>query len=140
MVKMKKSIFCIFLLIYAGVLIIGIIGQKRELNIETFDIDAQTEQEIKDEIIIAEFIQDIEKAVKCYYTKNLFKNVTGYDYETTILEVKKLNNGLIHIKFGVTPQVGAHNPIGFEEITYTIDSSGNKQFVDYQHKSYSENK
>jgi len=59
---MKKSIFCIFLLIYTGVLIIGIIGQKRELNnIETFDIDAQTEQEIKDEIIIAEFIQNIEK-------------------------------------------------------------------------------
>ena len=51
---MKKSIFCIFLLIYVGILIIAIIGQKRELNIETFDIDAQTEQEMKDEIIIAD--------------------------------------------------------------------------------------
>ena len=71
--------------------------------------------------------------VEEYYVQNLSEDVTVYNYETTILEVEKLDGGLIQIKFGVTPQVGAHNPIGDDEVTYTIDSSGNIQTVDYQH-------
>lgn len=47
------------------------------------------------------------------------------------MDIKKLDDGLIQIKFGVTLQVGAHNPIGYDELTYTINSSGKKQFTDY---------
>ena len=57
------------------------------------------------------------------------------------MDIKKLDDGLIQIKFGITPQVGAHNPIGYDELTYTINSSGKKQFTDYQHvKNYSANR
>lgn len=47
----------------------------------------------------------------------------GKGYETDILEVEK-TNGLISIRFGVTPQIGAHNPLGYDELLYSIDSSG----------------
>ncbi len=69
------------------------------------------------------------------------KNVTVYDYETSIISVEKLDGGLIQIKFGVVPQEGAHDPVGFDVMTYTIDSGGTKQMTNYQHvKTYHENK
>ena len=106
-----------------------------------FNINAQTEQEIKDEIIIAAFIRDIEKSVQHFYTQNLSKNVIVYDYETSIISAEKLDGGLIQIKFGVVPQEGAHDPVGFDVMTYTIDSGGTKQMTNYQHvKTYHENK
>lgn len=130
---MKKNVLLILLLICVGMLIIGIFSRKKEQSLETFNVNVQTEQGIKDELIIAVFIQNIKKLVEEYYVQNLSKDVTVYNYETTIWEVEKLDGGLIQIKFGVTPQVGAHNPIGYDEVTYTIDSSGNIQTVDYQH-------
>lgn len=33
----------------------------------------------------------------------------------------------------VTPQVGAHNPLGYDELAYRVDSSGNKELVAYEH-------
>lgn len=130
---MKKNVLLILLLICVGMLIIGFISRKKEQSVETFNVNVQTEQGIKDELIIVVFIQNISKLVEEYYAQNLSEDVTVYNYETTILKVEKLDDGLIQIKFGVTPQVGAHNPIGYDEVTYTIDSSGNIQTVDYQH-------
>ena len=132
MSKMKRNVLFILLLICVGLLLIGIYSRKIGQSIETFNVNVQTEQGIKDELIIAVFIQNIRKLVEEYYAQNLSEDVTVYNYETTILEVEKLDGGLIQIKFGVTPQVGAHNPIGYDEVTYTIDSSGNIQTVDYQ--------
>ena len=114
-------------------LIIGIFSRKKEQSLETYNVNVQTEQGIKDELIIAVFIQNISKLVEEYYAQNLSEDVTVYNYETTILKVEKIVGGLIQIKFGVTPQVGAHNPIGYDEVTYTIDSSGDIKTVDYQH-------
>ncbi len=130
---MKKNILLILLLIGIGILIVGISNSKEEQDIETFNVNAQTEQEIKDEIIIAAFMQNIRQVVESYYTQNMSRDVTVYDYETTILDVEKTDGGNIQIKFGVTPQVGAHNPIGYDEIIFTIDANGNKKIVDYQH-------
>ena len=132
MSKMKRNVLFILLLICVGLWLIGIYSRKIGQSIETFNVNVQTEQGIKDELIIAVFIQNIRKLVEEYYAQNLSEDVTVYNYETTILEVEKLDGGLIQIKFGVTPQVGAHNPIGYDEVTYTIDSSGNIQTVDYQ--------
>ena len=130
---MKKNVLLILLLICVGMLIIGIFSRKKEQSLETFNVNVQTEQGIKDELIIAVFIQNISKLVEEYYAQNLSEDVTVYNYETTILKVEKIDDGLIQIKFGVTPQVGAHNPIGYDEVTYTIDSNGNIKTVDYQH-------
>ena len=131
--EMKKDIVYLLLIICTAILLTEMIGTKREQNIPTFNINAQTEQDMKDEIINAAFIRDIEKSVQHFYTQNLSKNVIVYDYETSIISVEKLDGGLIQIKFGVVPQEGAHDPVGFDVITYTIDSVGTKQITDYRH-------
>ena len=105
---MKKDIVYLLLMICTAILLTEMSGTKRGQSIPTFNINAQTEQEIKDEIIIAAFI-------------------TVYDYETSIISVEKLDGGLIQIKFGVVSQEGAHEPVGFDVMTYTIDSGGTKQ-------------
>ena len=132
-IKMKKKIGIILLVVCIGILLIETFQQEREQNIETFNINVQTESEMKNEVIIATFIQDIREIVQKYYEKKILRDVVVYNYETTVLEVKKLDDGLIQIKFGVTPQIGAHNPVGYDEVTYTINSTGNKKIVDYQH-------
>ena len=118
--EMKKDIVYLLLIICTAILLTEMIGTKREQSIPTFNINAQTEQEIKDEIIIAAFIRNIEKSVQHFYTQNLSKNVIVYDYETSIISAEKLDGGLIQIKFGVVPQEGAHDPVGFDVITYKI--------------------
>lgn len=114
-------------------MIIGGFERKKEWGIETFNVNVQTESGIKDELIIAVFIQNISKLVEEYYAQNLSADVTVFNYEIAILKVETIDDKLIQIKFGVTPQVGAHNPIGYDEVTYTIASSGNIKTVDYQH-------
>lgn len=69
--EMKKDIVYLLLIICTVILLTEMIGTKRGQSIPTFNINAQTEQEIKDEIIIAAFIRDIEKAVQHFYTQNL---------------------------------------------------------------------
>ena len=138
---MKKKAFLILILLGIEVLLLGIFTDQKEQGVEVFNVNAQTEAEIKDELIIAVFIGNIEGEVKEYYKYNLSRDVAVYDYETAIMDIRKLDGGLIQIKFGVTPQVGAHNPIGYDELIYTINSSGKKQFIDYQHiKNYSVNR
>ena len=59
--------------------------------------------------------------------------IAVYDYEIAIVDIGKKEPGFISVKFGVTPQVGAHNPLGYDELVYRVDSSGNKELVGYEH-------
>lgn len=110
----------------------GINWKGKQDQIETFSVSAVTENEIKDELIIAVFIESIRKHVQDFYSEFYTGEVMVYNYETDILEVKK-SNGLITVKFGVTPQIGAHNPLGYDELVYTVDSSGSGQMIEYEH-------
>lgn len=93
----------------------GVSWKGKQDQIETFSVSAVTENEIKDELIIAVFIESIRKHVQDFYSEFYTGEVMVYNYETDILEVKK-SNGLITVKFGVTPQIGAHNPLGYDEL------------------------
>ena len=83
-------------------------------------------------LIIAVFIESIRKHINEFYAEYYAGEIAVYNYETDILEVEK-TNGLISIKFGVTSQIGAHNPLGYDELLYTIDSAGRGQMVKYTH-------
>ena len=125
-----------FILILLGILS-GTSWKGKQAHLETFNTSAVTEDEIKDELIIAVFIESIRKHINEFYAEYYAGEIAVYNYETDILEVEK-TNGLISIKFGVTPQIGAHNPLGYDELLYTIDSSGKGQMVKYEHiKDYS---
>lgn len=106
---------------------------KREDFVQTFSVDAVTEEEIKDELIIAIFIDSIRKCAVDYYSEFYAGQIAIYNYETVILETEKTRNGFINIKFGVTPMIGAHNPLGYDELLFSVDSAGHGQLITYEH-------
>ena len=127
----KIMIPVVLLLILSGILSVGSWRGKQDKT-ETFSVSAVTENEVKDELIVAVFIESIRKHVQDFYSEFYTGEIAVYNYETDILEIKK-SNGLITIKFGVTTQIGAHNPLGYDELVYTIDSSGSGRMIEYEH-------
>ena len=110
---------------------------NRSLAIETFNADAATKEEITDELVIALFIENITNVVTNFYSEYYSGEIAVYDYEIEIVDIGKKEPGFISVKFGVTPQVGAHNPLGYDELVYRVDSSGNKELAGYEHlKTY----
>ena len=110
---------------------------NRNSTIETFNADAATKEEITDELVIALFIEDITNAVTNFYSEYYSGEIAVYDYEIEIVDIGKKEPGFISVKFGVTPQVGAHNPLGYDELVYRVDSSGSKKLAGYEHlKTY----
>ena len=100
-------------------------------------MDSTTKEEITDELVIALFIGDITKEITGFYTEYYSGELAVYNYEVTIVDIGKKEPGFISVKFGVTPQVGANNPLGYDELAYRVDSSGNKELVGYEHlKNY----
>lgn len=100
-------------------------------------MDSITKEEIKDELVIALLIEDITKEIKRFYSEYYSGEIAVYNYEVIIVDIGKKEPGFISVKFGVTPQVGAHNPLGYDELVYRVDSNGNKELAGYEHlKNY----
>lgn len=121
------------LLILLAFLLFNIFNRNGNSTIETFNMDAATKEEITDELVIALFIEDITNAVTNFYSEYYLGEIAVYDYEIAIEDIEKKEPGFISVKFGVTPQVGAHNPLGYDELVYRVDSSGNKKLAGYEH-------
>lgn len=131
---MKKCRFIIvFQLILLASLLFHIFNGNRNLIMETFNVDSTTKEEITDELIIALFMEDITNVVTNFYSGYYPGEIAVYNYEIAIIDIEKKEPGFISVKFGVTPQVGAHNPLGYDELVYRVDSSGNKELAGYEH-------
>ncbi len=98
----------------------------------TFNVNVTSPVEIKEELIIALFIEDITSASDDFYEEYLTMTPTIYNYEIKIQKISK-ELGKINITFGINPMIGAHNPVGYDEASYQIDSSGNKTFISFVH-------
>ena len=129
----KDGLIFACLLILLAFLLFNIFNRNRNSTIETFNADAATKEEITDELVIALFIEDITNVVTNFYSEYYSGEIAVYDYEIAIVDIEKKEPGFISVKFGVTPQVGAHNPLGYDELVYRVDSSGNKELVGYEH-------
>lgn len=133
---MNKKLFFAVLLILLSILLLAIHDKKKPEGMQTLSANAVTEDEIKDELIIALFIESITKYVDCFYSEFYSGQIAVYNYEIDILEIVK-NNSCINISFGVTPQIGAHNPLGYDELSYSINLSGDTKLTKYEHvKNY----
>lgn len=132
----KRLVIAALFILLLGVLLIAHV-KKRKDTFETFSVSATTEDEIKDELIIAIFIESITNNINMFYSEYYSGQIMVYNYETNIVEIKKTENGLIYVKFGATPQVGAHNPLGYDELLFSVDYVGNGKLVKYEHiKNY----
>lgn len=75
-------------------------------------MDSTTKEDITDELIIALFVEDIAKETANFYSEYYVGELVICNYEIMIVDIGKKEPGLIYVKFGVTPQIGAHNPLG----------------------------
>lgn len=125
------------LLILLAFILFSIYGKNKNSIVETFNVEATTKKEITDELVIALFIKEITDEVSNFYSEYYSGEIEVYNYEVMIVDVEKKEPGLISIRFGVTPQIGAHNPLGYDELSYFVDSMGNKKLSNYEHlKNY----
>ena len=134
--KRDRSISVCLLILFAF-LVFNVHYRERGPAAETFSTDSVTKEEITDELVIALFIKDITDELTGFYSGYYSGEIAVYNYEVTVLDIAKKEPGLISVRFGATPQIGAHNPLGYDELAYQVDSSGNKELVGYRHvKNY----
>lgn len=129
----KDGLIFACLLVMAALLFFGICNGKRESGMEAFSVDSVTKEEITDELVIALFIDDITARVTEFYSEYYSAEIAVYNYEVSVMDVGKEEPGFISVRFGVTPQVGAHNPLGYDELDYHVDSNGDKELAGYEH-------
>lgn len=135
MKKYRLIIACLLILLVF--LLFSILRRNSRSSVETFNVDSTTKEEIIDELVIALFIEDITEEVKSFYSEYYLGEIAVYNYEVTIAKIGKEEPGSIIVTFGVTPQIGAHNPLGYDELTYRVDFSGDKELAGYEHlKNY----
>lgn len=133
----KNRVFTACFLILLAFIFFSINGKNQKPIIKTFSVDASTKEEITDELIIALFITEITDEITNFYSKYYPGEIEVYNYEVTIVDIEKKTPGFISVKFGVTPQIGAHNPLGYDELSFSVDSAGKKKLTDYKHlKNY----
>lgn len=125
---MKKKI----VLIIPVLIIFCLLFSSRHNLLPVFSASNVTEDELEDEIVVALFYKNIDSAVQSYYSNYFSIPLEVYNYEIQIKDLSKVNN-IITIRFGATPQIGAHNPVGYDEITFNVDNNGQREFVAYEH-------
>ncbi len=130
---MKRYLYITIFIMLILTIALNIYIKRRIDILEAFDAKLVTEEEIKNELIIAMFVENITTDIEQFYLDNPVCCVVIYNYEVDILEIEKTENSLIIVKFGVTPQVGAHNPVGYDELIYSVDVFGNIELINYEH-------
>jgi hypothetical protein len=133
--KQKKPLILIILL--SAILLVEIMYylQKNDV-IEIISHKITNEDEIKDELILSFFMNNIESESSVFYDNYFPEHLAYYDYDTKILDLKRgseLNRRYIYITFGSTPMIGAHNPVGYDEISYKVDVQGNITLENFIH-------
>lgn len=135
MKKYRLIIACLLILLVF--LLYNFSNRNKQSIIKAFNADSITKEEITDELVIALFIEDITKEITGFYSEYYSGEIAVYNYEITIVNIGKKEPEFISVKFGVTPQIGAHNPLGYDELVYRVESRGSKELVNYEHlKNY----
>jgi hypothetical protein len=107
----------------------GIISKQKTVNVSNFKKNDTTEH-----LIISFFLPSIGEALDDYYSEYISNGVKLFPYYVDIINIQKLPLGATSIKFGVTPQIGSHNPVGYDEITFHISATGDITLDTYEHK------
>lgn len=86
---------------------------------------------LKDELILSLLNSYITSAINQYYNQYFDTELEVYNYENEVLDITSLN--YLTVKIGVFPQIGAHNPVGYDRLTYTVDANGTVILQKYEH-------
>jgi len=134
--KSKIPFPFILIILLSVILIIELIYYFHDNPIiPTFNQKTPSTSELKDELLITLFMNHIESDSSTFYNNYFNTTLEYYDYETKILDIKNGNipNRTKLITFGSTPMIGAHNPVGYDKITYSVDVLGNVTLDKFSH-------
>lgn len=84
-------------------MLFNICAGNRNVIMETFNVGSTTKEEVTDELVIALFIEEIASEVKDFYSNYYSGEIEVYNYEVTIVDIRKEEPGAVCVKFGVTP-------------------------------------
>lgn len=130
----RRTVFALLVVVVMYVLC----GQNSEDVEETFNWNAKTTEAITEELISALLIQNVDRDIHNFYSQYYSGEIMVYIYEIQIKQIEKEDEKSIIVTMGVTPQVGAHNPLGYDEIKYAVDAGGTVTLKELKHlKTYS---
>lgn len=132
----KKRQFITIAILSIIFLIEVIFYLQTKVTYEAFNVNLTTKTELKNELIIALFMDNIIADSNKYYNTNYYTNELEYfSYEFKIKDIKYSDTTpYLYITFETTPMAGAHWPVGDDEITYKVDSTGVKTLERFTHK------
>lgn len=83
------KLFCALMGTFLLFLLFDVYEKNKKTAMETFNVNAITEEEITDELIIALFIEDITKEINAFYSEHYSGEIEVYNYEVSVLDVSK---------------------------------------------------
>ncbi|WP_161946642.1 DUF3888 domain-containing protein [Ureibacillus xyleni] len=99
----------------------------------------QPPKESKEELVMDMFfsllLPDVQKAVSKFYSDSYIESPLVYPYQINILKMERTNGYrgfMFSVVIEVTPVFGAHNPVGKDQLTFSITSS-EVELTDFKH-------
>lgn len=90
---------------------------------------------LSDVALINSYLPHIRDASQAYYAEREEEIPTISWYYVTLKEMKADTQSLnptVHISFTLMPYVGAHDPLGVDEVTFAASYTGQITLVDYK--------
>lgn len=88
-------------------------------------IQAEIQQPPVCEQLVINLLQpSIQEYFNQYFGQALSKQIQLYNYEMSIIEMKKEDDKPPTVKIKVTPMIGAHNPVADYELVIVVENLG----------------
>ena len=90
---------------------------------------------LSDVALVNSYLSHIQDAAHAYYAEKGEEIPMVSWYYVTLKELKaddQATNPTVHITFTLMPYVGAHNPVGVDEVTFAASYTGQITLVEYK--------
>ena len=125
-----QTIVCVLLFIFAIILCMTDYIQQKK--VETLSIEAVSEEDLKSQAILALLHNNIEEDLSAYYDQYFTVPLEYFLYSMQLMHIQPAKPGY-EMVVGVTPVIGPHDSVGYDELTYVVDYSGNLTLKQHKH-------
>lgn len=125
-----QTIVCVLLFIFAIILCTTDYIQQKK--VETLSIEAVSEEDLKSQAILALLHNNIEEDLSAYYDQYFTVPLEYFLYSMQLMHIQPAKPGY-EMVVGVTPVIGPHDSVGYDELTYVVDYSGNLTLKQHKH-------
>lgn len=125
-----RSIVCILLIMFAVILCTADYMEHKKLA--TSSMEAVSEEDLKSQAILALLKTNIEKDLGKYYDKYFTVPLEYFLYEMQLMHIQAVQSGY-EMVVGITPVIGPHDSVGYDELMYVVDYAGNLTLKLHKH-------